>query len=298
MPITRTRSAALMLLLLLVECSMQNGRAPGAGAPADETGGSGAARGGSAGAASGTAAAAGTPSRASGGSSSGGTNGSGGRSTTGTSAGGVVGTMVGTGGSAGAFSSAGAGTGGNDFGFASTSVPTNGAFAVANTCVGADTSPDLEWGPGVSQAQSYAVVLEDAATSVPQWIVWDIPATVTALPAAIPPAAMIANPAGAKQVSTNGNGYVGPCPSGQLRFYVFSVYALPVPTLAGVTTDSPPSAVATAINLTPPVDVAVFGASAGMNSAGAAGYGGNGGLGGMGGASVNGGIGGVNSSNP
>jgi hypothetical protein len=145
----------------------------------------------------------------------------------------------------------------------------------------------------MAQAQSYAVVLADAATDVPQWVVWDIPATVTSLPAAMPASAMLATPAGAKQTSTSGSGYVGPCANGQLRFYEFTIYALPVPTLAAVTTSSPPSAIVTAIDLTPPMDIAFFGASVGMAPSmggmggvapGAAGMGGKGaGMGGMGG---------------
>lgn len=177
------------------------------------------------------------------------------------------------GGVSGSLGSAGAGMSGvpNTLSLASTAVPTNGVFAAANTCAGADLSPDLEWAPGVSQARSYAVALADAASGALQWVVWDIPASVTSLPAGLATTPLLTTPAGAKQVSASGNGYVGPCPQGQQRFYEFEIYALPVATLAGVTTDSPPSAVATAINLTPPVDVAVFGASAGMSNGGAAG---------------------------
>jgi Raf kinase inhibitor-like YbhB/YbcL family protein len=167
---------------------------------------------------------------------------------------------------------AGSGSGGNpDAGaltFSSSAVPTNGAFPDANTCVGADTSPDLEWAFGRSQPQSYAVMLADAGSSAVQWVVWDIPATVTALPAALPPSAMLAMPAGAKQTSTQGSGYVGPCPQGEQRFYEFTIFALSVTTLPGVTTLSTPEDVATALNLSAPLELAFFGASAGTNPSG------------------------------
>jgi phosphatidylethanolamine-binding protein (PEBP) family uncharacterized protein len=192
----------------------------------------------------------------------------------GAGAGGTTSNGFGGGGVAGSFGTAGAGASAvpSTLTLASTAVPVNGAFAPAYTCSGGDTSPDLEWAPGASGALSYAVTLVDAGTGVPQWIVWDIPASVTSLPAGLPATPLLATPAGAKQVSTSGGGYVGPCPSpGQQRFYEFEVYALPVATLAGVTTQSGPSAVATAINLTPPIDLAVFGASAGMANGGAAG---------------------------
>lgn len=182
--------------------------------------------------------------------------------------GGIAGSALGAGGTAGsALGASGSSTGGlgPTLAMTSTTVPTNGAFVAANTCMGADTSPDLEWSPGTSEPLSYAVELADAGTGVVQWIVWDIPATVTSLPAGLPATPMLAMPAGAKQVSTSNSGYVGPCPpSNQQHFYEFTIFALPVATLAGVTTDSPPSAVATAINLTPPIDIAFFGASAGM----------------------------------
>jgi len=252
-----------MLLALLVQCGTRSEQtsAPGGGA-------SGASGGRGQGAAAG---ASGTVSHAFGGAggSSANTSGRGG-----VAAGGVANTMFGGAGVAGTFGGAGGGMGPvtSTLTLASTAVPTNGAFAPAYTCTGADTSPDLDWAPGVSQAQSYAVALADAATGVPQWIVWDIPASVVSLPAGLAATPLLATPAGAKQASTSGGGYAGPCPTpGQQRFYEFAIYALPVATLAGVTTDSPPSVVATAINLTPPIAIAVFGASAGMANGGAAG---------------------------
>jgi Raf kinase inhibitor-like YbhB/YbcL family protein len=197
-------------------------------------------------------------------------------------AGGVPGSVSGTGGVAGsAFSAgglAGSASGGAPAGLTlgSVAVPTNGVFVDANTCTGADTSPDLEWSADPSAPQSYAIMLSDAATGVPQWIVWDIPPTVTSLPAGLDASPLLATPAGAKQVSTKGSGYVGPCPGAQQRFYLFTLFALPVATLPNVTTSSLPTDVATAINLTPPLDLAFFGASAGMGAGGGAGTGSSG----------------------
>lgn len=268
---THTRASSLVPLLLtvLVECGTRAEPPAGNGASMGGSaalGGGGAARGG---------AGSGATMPAFGG--AGFANGAGGTVVgaggTGTGGAGGTSTMFGAGGVAGGgFGTAGAGTGGETaFTLGSTAVPTNGTFADANTCVGADTSPDLEWAPGIGQAQSYAVALADAATGTPQWIVWDIPASVTSLPAGVGASGMLTVPAGAKQVSSSGAGYVGPCPMNARRFYEFTIYALPVPTLAGVTTDSPLSAVATAINLSPPIDAAFFGASAGMNVGGAGG---------------------------
>ncbi len=254
-----------MLLALLVQCGT---RSEQPSAPESDGSNTTGARG-----QGGAASAGGAASRAFGGARAGGAS-SGTTARGGAGAGGLATMPVGAGGVAGSPGTAGGGMSGvtSTLTLASTAVPTNGAFAVAYTCTGADTSPDLEWAPGVSQALSYAVALTDAATGAPQWIVWDIPAGVTSLPAGLAATPMLATPAGAKQVSTSGSGYVGPCPqSGQRRFYEFEIYALPITTLAGVTTQSSPSAVATAINLTPPIDIAVFGASAGMANGGAAG---------------------------
>ena len=94
---------------------------------------------------------------------------------------------------------------------------------------------------------SYAVILLDTSISYVHWVIWDIPATVTSLPAALDDMAMPATPAGAKQKSFQGNGYAGPCPSGKDHVYKFTVYALPVATLSGAMTSSQPSALSTAV---------------------------------------------------
>jgi Raf kinase inhibitor-like YbhB/YbcL family protein len=123
-----------------------------------------------------------------------------------------------------------------------------GMFPDENTCATtADDSPDLTWTAGPSGTMSYAVILLDTSISYVHWVIWDIPATVTSLPAALDDMAMPATPAGAKQKSFQGNGYAGPCPSGKDHVYKFTVYALPVATLSGAMTSSQTSAPSTAV---------------------------------------------------
>jgi Raf kinase inhibitor-like YbhB/YbcL family protein len=86
---------------------------------------------------------------------------------------------------------------------------------------------------------SYAMVLIDndnGANGFLHWVMWDIPASVTMLPADLPTGMMPSMPAGAKQRSFQAdNGYVGPCPSGMDHEYTFTVYALDTATLEGMT---------------------------------------------------------------
>jgi len=122
-----------------------------------------------------------------------------------------------------------------------------GMFPDQNTCAGANTSPDLTWSAGPSGTMSYAVILFDTSNSLNHWVIWDIPASVTALPAMLDTSAMLTTPAGAKQKAVSGTGYYGPCPSGMDHVYRFTVYALPVATLSGAMTSSQTSALAMAV---------------------------------------------------
>jgi len=124
-----------------------------------------------------------------------------------------------------------------------------GMFPDQNTCAGANTSPDLTWSAGPSGTMSYAVILLDTSTATPlnHWVIWDIPASVTALPAMLDTSATLTMPAGAKQKAFQGMGYTGPCPSGSDHLYRFTVYALPVATLSGAMTSSQTSALAMAV---------------------------------------------------
>jgi Raf kinase inhibitor-like YbhB/YbcL family protein len=111
------------------------------------------------------------------------------------------------------------------------------------TCAGTNVSPPLTWTAGPPGTMSYAVELTDRTVGAVliHSIIFDIPATTMSLPMNVEKVANPSVPAGAKQVTGyNGTtyGYLGPCPAGALHNYEFSVHALDVATLPGVTTAS------------------------------------------------------------
>ena len=107
-------------------------------------------------------------------------------------------------------------------------------------CTGGDQSPQLSWTAGPAGTVSYAVTIFDpnAPTNVGfwHWLVYNIPAGTTSLPANIPVtgaaggAGSGALPAGALQAMDDYGiqGYGGPCPpaGGGTHNYIFTVTAL------------------------------------------------------------------------
>lgn len=105
-----------------------------------------------------------------------------------------------------------------------------------HTCAGPNTSPRIEWTPGPPSTMSYAAIFEEMGSpNTVQWVIWDIPRTVTALPAALPNMSMLTMPVMARQRSrdTAVNGWRGPCPGNNTRTYILTVYAIGVTTLPG-----------------------------------------------------------------
>ena len=130
----------------------------------------------------------------------------------------------------------------------STALAEGTPFAAANTCAGANTSPPLSWTAGPAGTLSYAVILTDLSIDAVHWVIWDIPATTTSLPAALPGDTTLAAPAGAKQAHKveffgAGGAYRGPCPSGKNHIYQLEVDALGSASLAGVTGTSTTDAI-------------------------------------------------------
>jgi hypothetical protein len=108
------------------------------------------------------------------------------------------------------------------------------------TCAGTNVSPPLQWTPGPAGTMSYALVFTDRNNSLIHSIIYDIPSSVTSLPMAVERTANPTMPAGAKQLAAYDGtpGYAGPCPSGILHTYEFSIRAIDVAALPGVTTSS------------------------------------------------------------
>jgi Raf kinase inhibitor-like YbhB/YbcL family protein len=108
------------------------------------------------------------------------------------------------------------------------------AIPAVNGCAGANTSPPLAWTGAPAGTQSFAIVFTDLSISLVHWVIFDIPATSTALPAAVERAYAPGNVAGAHQTTGydgNTRGYLGPCPPSphtyQLALYALDVVALP-----------------------------------------------------------------------
>jgi Raf kinase inhibitor-like YbhB/YbcL family protein len=123
-------------------------------------------------------------------------------------------------------------------------------IALMYRCRTENLSPPLAWTPGPAGTRSYAVTMNHMNSM--HWALWDIPVDTTALPLDIAKVALPPTPAGAKQARPNVDGstwygYSGPCPMSANREYTFTVYALDVATLPGVTPDSPIRAVVDAL---------------------------------------------------
>jgi Raf kinase inhibitor-like YbhB/YbcL family protein len=134
------------------------------------------------------------------------------------------------------------------FTLTSSALAPGATFPVDNTCTGTNVSPPLAWGAGPAGTKSYAIVLNDTTISFLHAIIYDIPETVTSLPADVQQVYAPATPAGAHQTKNykGAFGYAGPCP-GTEHVYEFVLYALDVAALPGVTQTVTLAAAETAI---------------------------------------------------
>jgi Raf kinase inhibitor-like YbhB/YbcL family protein len=106
-------------------------------------------------------------------------------------------------------------------------------------CTGQNISPALMWTSPPAGTMSYAITVYDPDAPTGSgwwhWMVYDIPATTTSIPAGAGNAGKPGLPAGALQGMTDfgAKGWGGPCPPAgdKPHRYVFTVFALKVPKL-------------------------------------------------------------------
>jgi Raf kinase inhibitor-like YbhB/YbcL family protein len=106
---------------------------------------------------------------------------------------------------------------------------------VQYTCGVADgSSPAVQWSDAPPGTMSFVLIFHDTdaapgkgAMDVTHWILWNIPASATGVPASVPPDAA---PGGIEQGKNirGANGYQPPCPPVGARphHYIFELYAL------------------------------------------------------------------------
>lgn len=130
------------------------------------------------------------------------------------------------------------------FKLTSADVPTNGNVTLKQVfngmgCTGQNISPALMWTSPPAGTMSYGITVYDPDAPTGSgwwhWMVYDIPATTTSIPAGAGNAGKPGLPAGAQQGMTDfgAKGWGGPCPPAgdKAHRYVFTVFALKVPKL-------------------------------------------------------------------
>jgi Raf kinase inhibitor-like YbhB/YbcL family protein len=116
---------------------------------------------------------------------------------------------------------------------------TEGAMIMGtNTCDEANTSPQLAWTGDAKSAAAFAVVLTDKSNNLVHWVIYDIPAAMTGLPADVEKVYAPTDVQGAHQTASyqaTVRGYLGPCPptNGGPHTYEFAVYGVDAATLPG-----------------------------------------------------------------
>ena len=101
------------------------------------------------------------------------------------------------------------------------------------TCDGADRSPPLRWAGAPPETRSFALIVDDPDAPDPaapkmtwvHWVLYDLPADASALPAGVTSSAL---PAGTREGTNNWKrtGYGGPCPPIGRHRYFHKLFAL------------------------------------------------------------------------
>jgi Raf kinase inhibitor-like YbhB/YbcL family protein len=109
----------------------------------------------------------------------------------------------------------------------------DGRIPLRHSAYDENVSPEITWSKGPVGTKSYVLLMEDPDAKKPKpvvhWVLFNIPADVTALREGIPGAAGLADPKDARQAAnTRGSfGYFGPRPPADGdHHYHFQVFAL------------------------------------------------------------------------
>lgn len=111
--------------------------------------------------------------------------------------------------------------------------PPGGDIPAEHTCDGRDRSPPLEWSGAPPGTRSFALIVDDPDAPDPKapkttwvhWVLYDIPATATGLPAGADARSL---PPGTREGLNDWKrtGYGGPCPPVGRHRYFHKLYAL------------------------------------------------------------------------
>lgn len=96
-------------------------------------------------------------------------------------------------------------------------------------CDGANMSPPIAWSGVPSDAQSLALIADDPDAPAGDWVHWliyDLPASLTELPAGIPEGGILSGGGLQGRTDFGALGYGGPCPPRGMHRYFFKIYAL------------------------------------------------------------------------
>lgn len=123
---------------------------------------------------------------------------------------------------------------------------------VVHTCDGANTSPALTWTNPPAGTMSFAIVFTDKSNGLIHSVIYDIPATLTGLPADVDQVYAPPDVPGAHQTLGYNNttrGYLGPCPppADAPHTYELMLYAINATTLPGSAMNTSRAAALTAI---------------------------------------------------
>ena len=120
-----------------------------------------------------------------------------------------------------------------NFSLTSPSFSNGGEIPAEFTCEGKDSSPALVWTDGPPNTRTFALIVVDPDAPDPQapkmtwvhWVVFNIPSSIRALPAAVSSANF---PSGTQEGLNDWGrtGYGGPCPPIGRHRYFFKLYAL------------------------------------------------------------------------